>query len=313
MSEVAKMCPLVSIVCATYNQERYIAQCLDGLLMQKTDFEYEVIVNDDASTDSTPDIIREYESRYDRLIGIYQERNLWSQGYSVFRTVLCPRIKGKYVAICEGDDYWTDPLKLQKQVDYMETHPEVSVCATEGYVLNQSSGEIKPIYESKRVMFYLKDFLRSNPIYTLSTLSRVEWVFEYVKRIAPLHPRFLMGDYPLWLYMANKGPVALLKDKCFVYREQEESASHSKSPYKQIDFFISACDIRVYFNRLLNIGKSFMVYRKFRNVRRECKKIAKSSGVGFWSLYWYALKKMIFHSAARPSREIRKVVNEILK
>ena len=305
--------PLVNVICATYNQEKYIGQCLEGILMQETDFEFEVIVNDDASTDRTPEIVKEYEMKHDNIVAIYQERNLWSQGISIPRTILYPRVRGKYVAICEGDDYWIDPLKLQKQVEYMEAHPEVSVCATEGYVLNQTSGKMTPVYDSKKVLFTLEDLLRSNPISTVSTLSRAEWLMEYQMKIAPLLPHFLMGDYPLWFYMAKRGPIALLKDKCFVYRELEQSASHFKSPYKHIDFYISVCDIRACFNSLLKIGRPFMIYRKFRNVRRECRRVAKAYGVGFWKLYFYSLKKMIFHSAARPSKEARAAVSEILK
>ena len=109
--------PLLSICCVTYNHKKYIRQCLDSFLMQKTNFKFEIIIHDDASTDGTADIIKEYYEKYPDIIKpIFQTENQFSQGKSISKTFIYPRIKGKYVALCEGDDYWTDPYKLQKQV-----------------------------------------------------------------------------------------------------------------------------------------------------------------------------------------------------
>lgn len=124
------MCPLVSICCITYNHAQYIRQCLDGFLMQKTDFPVEILIHDDASTDGTQDIIREYEQKYPELIKpIYQAENQYSKGVKISLTYNWPRAKGKYIATCEGDDYWTDPYKLQKQVDFLESHPDYVMCS----------------------------------------------------------------------------------------------------------------------------------------------------------------------------------------
>lgn len=122
--------PLVSICCITYNHASFIRKCLDGFLMQKTTFPVEILIHDDASTDGTEDIIREYAAKYpDRIFPLYEKENKYSQGYAeIIDFFNYERAKGKYIATCEGDDYWTDPLKLQKQVDFMETHPEYSVC-----------------------------------------------------------------------------------------------------------------------------------------------------------------------------------------
>ena len=96
----------VSIICTAFNHEKYIRQCLDSFVMQKTDFVFEVLVNDDCSTDHTADIIREYEEKYPRLIhAVYQKKNLYSQHISIIGKVLLPCAKGKYIALCEGDDY----------------------------------------------------------------------------------------------------------------------------------------------------------------------------------------------------------------
>ena len=304
---------MVTVVCCTYNQENYISQCLDGFVAQKTNFPFEVIVHDDASTDGTAAIVKEYAEKYPDIIKpIYQTDNLYSKKNGELSRVTMAASRGKYIAICEGDDWWCDPLKLQKQVDYMEVHPEISVCATEGYILNQCSGEIRSVYDSEEVVFTPGHFLRSNPIFTVSTLSRADWMKEFKYQVLPLLPHFLMGDYPMWMYLSAKGPVALLKDKCFVYRELDESASHFKSAYRHLDFYMSVYDIRICFNRLLKLGKSFMVYRKFRDVRRECRWIARERNVAFGALYRYALGRMFFHSAFRPSRKVKSVVCTLL-
>lgn len=122
--------PLVSINCMTYNHKAFIRQCLDGFMMQKCSFDFEVLIHDDASTDGTQDIIREYEVKYPDIIKpIYQKENQYSKGIDPSLKYNAPRIKGKYIALCEGDDYWTDPYKLQKQVDFLESHPDYVMCS----------------------------------------------------------------------------------------------------------------------------------------------------------------------------------------
>lgn len=124
------MKPLVSISCTTYNHAPFIRQCLDGFVIQKTLFPFEVLIHDDASTDGTQDIIAEYEKKYPDIIKpIYQKDNQYSKGIPIGVTFNFPRAHGKYVAMCEGDDYWTDPLKLQKQVDFLESHPDYVMCS----------------------------------------------------------------------------------------------------------------------------------------------------------------------------------------
>lgn len=118
---------MLNIVCLAYNQKDYIRDCLDGFVMQKTAFRFNAIVHDDASADGTADIIREYAEKYpDIIIPVYEEVNQFQTGGNVFAKML-PHITGKYIAECEGDDYWIDPLKLQKQVDFLEEHQEFAL------------------------------------------------------------------------------------------------------------------------------------------------------------------------------------------
>ena len=119
------MTPLVSIQCAVYNHEPFLRRCLDGFVMQRTDFPFEVVVHDDASTDGSAAIILEYAERYPNIIRpIIEKENLWSKRDGSMRRMWKRELHGKYIAICEGDDCWTDPLKLQKQISFMESHPQ---------------------------------------------------------------------------------------------------------------------------------------------------------------------------------------------
>ncbi|AHF01122.1 glycosyl transferase [Thiomicrospira aerophila AL3] len=120
--------PVVSICCITYNHEPYIEDALEGFLIQETDFPFEILIHDDASTDRTADIIREYEAKYPRLIKpIYQTENQYSKGLRMNSTFNFPRAKGEYIALCEGDDYWIAAEKLQTQVELMRQHPEINI------------------------------------------------------------------------------------------------------------------------------------------------------------------------------------------
>jgi glycosyltransferase involved in cell wall biosynthesis len=153
--------PLVSISSITYNHEPFIRDCLEGFLMQKTNFDYEILIHDDASTDQTQSIIKEYQQKYPHLIKpIYQTENQFSKGVrGINKKYNISRSKAKYIAMCEGDDYWTDPYKLQKQVDYMEKHPEVVLTHhlyknidTEGNIISESKNPLPCTLMFRNVM-----------------------------------------------------------------------------------------------------------------------------------------------------------------
>ena len=130
VEEVNRGSLMVTIRCLTYNHEPYIRQCLEGFVIQKTSFRFEAIVHDDASTDGTATIIREYAERYPDIIKpIYETENQYSKHDGSIRRIMDAHTHGKYVAICEGDEYWTDPYKLQKQVDFLESHPDYVMCS----------------------------------------------------------------------------------------------------------------------------------------------------------------------------------------
>ena len=138
--------PLVSICCLTYNHAPFVRKCLDGFLMQKTTFPIEILIHDDCSTDGTDIIIQEYTEKYPDIIKpLFETENKYSNGYrgKMDITFNYSRAQGKYIASCEGDDYWTDPLKLQKQVDFMEANPEYSVTFHRCKHYNINDGSLK--------------------------------------------------------------------------------------------------------------------------------------------------------------------------
>ena len=129
----------VSVFCATYNQEKYIRKCLDSLVSQKTTFKYEILVHDDASTDKTAEIIGEYEKKYPELIKpLYQKENQYSKGIRITERYQYSRAQGKYIAFCEGDDFWCDDYKLQKQYDILESNLECSACVNRTQCCNEN-------------------------------------------------------------------------------------------------------------------------------------------------------------------------------
>ncbi|WP_111709644.1 glycosyltransferase family 2 protein [Lutibacter citreus] len=134
--------PMVSVVCFVYNHEKYIKDALDGFIMQKTSFPIEVIVHDDASTDSSALIIKDYEEKYPEIIKpIYQKINQYSIEKGIVSEICFNKAKGKYIAMCEGDDYWTDPLKLQKQVNALEVNPDIDICSHASIIFNDDKKE----------------------------------------------------------------------------------------------------------------------------------------------------------------------------
>lgn len=222
----------VLIRCMTYNHRDYIAQALEGFVMQQTTFNFVAIVHDDASTDGTATIIREYAEKYSAIIKpIYETENLYSKGNGALRNAMndaCRQYEYDYIAFCEGDDYWTDPYKLQKQVDFLESHLDFVVCSC-GYDLYfQNTKELQPCNDYTNLCWKQE--------------KGVEF-FEYTKEIynrgwftQPLTTLYRNGDYlsempaekytyfrdtVFYYYVLKQGKGALLKDVMGVYRRHD--------------------------------------------------------------------------------------------
>jgi glycosyltransferase involved in cell wall biosynthesis len=201
--------------------------------MQKTNFPMEVLINDDASTDGTADIIREYEQRYPEIIKpVYQTENQWSKGVSISRTFNFPRVQGKYMALCEGDDYWTDEYKLQKQVDFLEANEDVSICFHPVKVYDEEQGIFIPNTTVPDVPEITDiNYLASGQyINTLSVMYRVnQQVFIDLNMFPPL----IIEDYPLHMLFAKYGKIRKLQDTMAVYR-MHKGGILSLKPFDEI-------------------------------------------------------------------------------
>ena len=231
MSEVK---PLVAIHCLVYNHAPYLRDCLDGFVMQQTNFPFVAIVHDDVSTDGSAVIIREYEEKYPDIIKlIYEAENLYQKGgFTAINEVMNTAIEAtgaKYVAMCEGDDYWTDPLKLQKQVDFMEANPEYSVCFHRYDIYDETNKQ----FRSDACGIYLNECNKNKEV-TIDMFLR-HWVTQ------PLTMMYrngvnLGGDKKYTFYrdqhtifhLLQTGKGALLNFKAGVYREHN-GGIHSKT------------------------------------------------------------------------------------
>jgi len=213
--------PIVSVSCATYNHEKYIRKTLEGFLMQRTQFRFEILINDDASTDGTPNIVREYEHKYpDLIFPLYQKENQYSKGIVISPTYNWPRARGKYIALCEGDDYWTDPLKLQKQVDFLENNPDYGLVHTElDHYYVKSGRYVKNHWLKARVTNQSGDLYNSllgggnSMIYTCTVCFRKDLILDVDNA---RFSRYLYGDVPVWLHIASKSKIGYLNESTAV-------------------------------------------------------------------------------------------------
>lgn len=217
--------PLVSVVCTAFNQRKYIKDTLEGFLIQETAFPVEFIVHDDASTDGTYELIREYELKNPHLFKpIYQKENQHSKKTDVAKHFLYPRIRGKYVAICEGDDFWIDPLKLQKQVDFLEKNEDYGLVYTDINRVNKDGAIIdRDFFKSD-----LEPFCESFENYLLYAPFRAPctWLFRksvYKER----SEKYAVGDLPMLLDIVAHHKIHKLNDTTAHYRVLPNSASHS--------------------------------------------------------------------------------------
>ena len=262
--------------CFTFNQSKYITDTMNGFTMQQTSFPFVCTIVDDASTDGEQEVIRKYvEDNFDLSEGsvaynketdyayvtyaqhktnkncyfvvLYLKHNHYSQrkpkmGYLSEWRDIC-----EYEALCEGDDYWVDKEKLQTQVDVMDNNPKCAMCySSVTYYYQKLKSFSSKTFGGKSESF--KDLINDNTVPTPTVLLRLNCLGEYNKDINPQNKKWLMGDYPMWLFFANKYQVRYLRKKVFaVYRVLEESASHSIDRNKRLRFVDNYYEIKTYF------------------------------------------------------------------
>ncbi len=216
--------PLVSITVATYQHENYIKQCLDGILMQITNFPIEIIIGEDQSTDSTRSICIEYAENHKDKIRLFLRSRETSQYHDGKGNFICRfngiwnrmSARGKYLAMCEGDDYWTDPYKLQKQVDFLESNPTFSLSYHNVYFKNESNNTLKISDWPQKPEITIEDLALNNYIYTASVVFRRESL-----TVEAIPAKLPFGDYFMWLIIAQKGRIKYFDEPMGVYRIHE--------------------------------------------------------------------------------------------
>ena len=212
MSEIG-----VSILCLAFNHEKYIRDTIEGFLLQKTTFPIEIIINEDCSTDDTAVIIHEYEKKYPEIIKpIYHKKNVYSQGININAEYMLPLATGKYVALCDGDDYWTDPNKLQKQFDFMEANSEYSMCVANAIIVDSNKnkvGEINTVRDNSTLA--CDDFILGGGGYvaTNSIFSRM----KYIEQLPTYFNDFSI-DYLWQIFLSSMGKTYCFKEPMVAYR-----------------------------------------------------------------------------------------------
>jgi glycosyltransferase involved in cell wall biosynthesis len=275
--------PLVSINVVTYNHEKYIEQCLDSILNQKTDFKFEIILGEDDSTDNTRAICKEYAHQYPNKIRLFLRSRkdvIYINGNPTGRFNFMENLKaakGKYIALCEGDDYWTDPLKLQKQVDVLESHSSYSGSFHDTLTINQS--EEKPIFKPWRVydknIFNLEDTISSVALFHTSSFVFRKSFLE----IPEWFTKVQSADMALFSIISNKGPLYRIDESMSVYRKNEGGItntitlkSYHSNRIKLFKYLKSYCKRSV----IDNINQVILFHS------REIKKLAKPTLANRW-------------------------------
>jgi glycosyltransferase involved in cell wall biosynthesis len=256
--------PLVSVKMITYNHALYITQAIEGILQQKTNFPVELVIGEDCSTDGTREVVFEYRKKYPDIIRVVTSDKNVGMNKNGYRTMKACR--GKYVAFCEGDDHWHHPDKLQKQVDYLESHPECGLIhsdydryfATSGKIIknfNKSENNIPPdnldissILRGGRYLYIL----------TCTVMIRREMLLQVIESDHFLHQSgtFLIGDTNIWAEIAWQSKTHYINESLSTYTVMEESASKSSDPKKNAKFGMSINELFLYLTKKYNLPES---------------------------------------------------------
>lgn len=294
---------MVSIICNTYNHERYIEEALVGFVSQETTFEYEILIHDDASTDRTADIIRGYEKKYPHLIKpIYQSENQFSKKVRITADIQYPRARGKYIAFCEGDDYWTDKSKLQRQYDLLEKNSEINICAHAAYT--EIDGEIdnKLFPRKKDGVFTVESVIINDGdfVATASLMVRKN-VLENVYKFF----RVSSGDYAVQIMGAVDQGMIYIGRPMSVYRFQTPGSWSARTinnqtvkvnHYKKMIQFLVEVEkkLPVKYSTVIEFQKNAYMF-ELAKTERDCVKLKEAKKElclqKNWKLYGYYIPR----------------------
>jgi len=272
--------PVVSIMSLVYNHEAFIEKAIESWLMQRTDFKFEIVIGEDHSTDSTREIVFSYAEKYPDIIRvIFSGSNVGMLANMMRTQAAC---NGKYIALCEGDDYWTDPLKLQKQVDFMEANADFSICFHDAIVLQDDKSK-EPQYfvpKNQKEVSLTEDVIKNYYIPTASMLIRAkchgklpDW-FKYVHN----------GDWALQLILSTKGKIKYIDELMCVYRKNEGGLSGGIG--KNMEFINrKKIELLHYFNEYSEGKYALMIDNKIKSLEKNTQSfnLRKKNKLLFWS------------------------------
>ncbi len=248
--------PLLSVCMITYGHENYILQAIESVLMQQTNFNYEFIIVNDSSTDKTDDIIQKLLDTHEKaqLIKYFKhDKNIGMYANFIYALDIC---KGKYIALCDGDDFWTDPLKLQKQIDFLESNIDYEVCFTNINIINSTGKLIKEklINDGRKSIYVRKDL----PIWA-PTLTRVFRNRDFKNNLISA-PGL---DTLMLLYQSKFGKIKFINEVTATYRLHEEGVYSSKSVAKKKEHIILTDIVSLQFVEQPLFAKYFgMIFKK---------------------------------------------------
>ena len=247
----------VCIHCLTYNHEAYIAKTLDGFVMQKTDFPFMAVVIDDCSTDLTASIVRDYEKRYPDIIkGIYLEENYRSQKKPKRGFFVPFDQQTEYIAICEGDDYWTDPNKLQKQVNFLDAHPDYGLCYTDFDLLDESSNQYSPaVFENG---IYKRPTSFEDHLVGCGFIAPMSWVYRKSVFESLEYKRFTDATFSQALAFFKQSKIHYLPEVTCVYRAHPKSLSRPTSPKVFFRQYKGVFDTQMYFAEKYQVSENLV-------------------------------------------------------
>lgn len=225
------MNPIVSIICMTYNHECYIADALDSFLMQETTFPFEIIVHDDASTDNTANIVTRYQELFPEIVKpIFQSINKFSKGINITQEYIVPRVTGEYVAMCEGDDFWIDKEKLQKQVDFLKKNNDYIMCFHKVKVVDESKKHLERFLglkggDSRQIS--IREAATGGVVHISSIVMRSEFFCK--PNPEWINNSVLSGyDFTIALNAAMNGKVFYMNDLMSAYRSGVKNSLMTK-------------------------------------------------------------------------------------
>ncbi len=264
--------PLVSVCMTAYNHEPYIAEAIEGVLMQRASFGVELVLGEDCSMDRTVQICREYAARYPGRIRVVSgPRNIgWRANYC--RTIAACR--GKYIAFCDGDDRWTDPLKLQMQAELLEADPACGMCYTRTEKLHERTG-LREYLPQGEPSADFRSLLRHYTIGNCSAMGRRDLLERFYAEVRPeTRSEWLTGDVPMWLWVAAHARVAFIDRVTAVHRVLPRSVSHDPDYRQRIAFCDSVADIGLWFDD------------RYGGRRDRLQLLRRKSEVAWWVLSW---------------------------